>query len=279
MRKNVLALSIATMIGGLGIAGAAFAAVIPGTGAVTNTTMGLTNASALQLAPGGIGHILVVPYFTAQNGNATVLSLVNTDETNGKAIKVRFRGASNSDDILDFTLLMSPGDVWNGVVNAANPNAIAQFSTTDRTCTIPSIAAAGQPFVTNRIDPQLNATDIAKNTREGYIEIFNMADFLLQEPAAAIGIVVEHGVEHIGQPRLDANRNGRAGGSGIGECHPLIGSPCATDDPVILDRKGRAIAIGADARDDAARIDGNIKGKGQAVAVIISNQLEGTVVT
>jgi hypothetical protein len=176
MRKNVLALSIATMIGGLGIAGAAFASVIPGTGPVNNATMGVTNASALQLAPGGIGHILVVPYFTAQNGNATVLSLVNTDETNGKAIKVRFRGASNSDDILDFTLLMSPGDVWNGLVNASNPNAIAAFSTTDKTCTIPPISASGQPFVTNRIDPQLSASDIAKNTREGYIEIFNMAD-------------------------------------------------------------------------------------------------------
>jgi len=201
MRKNVLALSIATMIGGLGIAGAAFASVIPGTATVTNSTMGLTNASALQLAPGGIGHILVVPYFSAQGGNATVISLVNTDETNGKAIKVRFRGASNSDDILDFTLLMSPGDVWNGVVDAANPNAIAKFTTTDRTCTVPPLAnGVGQSFVTNRIDPQLSASDIAKNTREGYIEIFNMADIppLTATAASTSNSALYTTIKHVG---------------------------------------------------------------------------------
>ena len=61
------------------------------------------HGDALVVNDGGIGHALITPYFTAQNGNATLISLVNTDLANGKALKVRFRGASNSDDILDFT--------------------------------------------------------------------------------------------------------------------------------------------------------------------------------
>ena len=109
MKKNVLALSIAAMIGGLGFAGAASADVV---------RMATSTATALELAEGGVGHALVVPYFNAQNGNMTVLHVVNTDTANGKAVKVRFRGAANSDDILDFQVFMSPGDVWTGAVTA-----------------------------------------------------------------------------------------------------------------------------------------------------------------
>lgn len=85
MKKNVLALSIATMIGGLGFTGAAFAA-----------------AGDVSVNPNGDGHILLVPYYTVQDGNVTAFNIVNTDTKNGKAVKVRFRGASNSDDVLDF---------------------------------------------------------------------------------------------------------------------------------------------------------------------------------
>ena len=108
MKKNLLSLSIAALIGGLGVAGVANAGVAQlGTGAAAPaaTAAGLanlTNATALGISPAGIGHILMVPYFTAQNGNATLLSVVNTDTVNGKAVKVRFRGAANSDDLLDF---------------------------------------------------------------------------------------------------------------------------------------------------------------------------------
>ena len=61
-----------------------------------------TTATVLQPTPDGIGHILLVPYFSTNNGNTTLLSIVNTDVTNGKAVKVRFRSAANSDDIFDF---------------------------------------------------------------------------------------------------------------------------------------------------------------------------------
>jgi hypothetical protein len=171
MRKNALAMSIATLIGGMGFVGAASADVIPGTGAMT-----VTDATALQVNNGGVGHALITPYFSAQNGNATLISLVNTDSVNGKVVKVRFRGASNSDDILDFTVLMSPGDVWNATITAPSATAPAQIVTNDRTCTLPQLAAGvAQPFVTARLTSK-GGNDIPNNTREGYVEIFNMAD-------------------------------------------------------------------------------------------------------
>ena len=177
MKKNVLALSIAAMIGGLGFAGAASAVVINGTGkAPTAAVLGATNANAFELTNGGVGHNLIVPYFTAQGGNMTVLHLTNTDVKNGKAVKVRFRGAANSDDILDFQVLLSPGDVWTGAVTAG-ADGVAQLTTADGTCTVPTLTkGVAQSFDTRRLQGSLSAADKAAGTREGYVEIFNMAD-------------------------------------------------------------------------------------------------------
>ena len=183
MKKNVLALSIAAMIGGLGFAGAASAVVINGTGkAPTAAVLGATNAGAFELSNGGVGHNLIVPYFTAQDGNMTVLHLTNTDVKNGKAVKVRFRGAANSDDILDFQVLLSPGDVWTGAVTAG-ADGVAQLTTADGTCTVPKLTkGVAQSFDTRRLQGSLSAADKAAGTREGYVEIFNMADI----PDAAV---------------------------------------------------------------------------------------------
>lgn len=175
MKKNVLALSIAAMIGGLGFASMASAGVIVGSGGAGNMTK--PNITGFTLAQGGVGHALIVPYYTAQDGNMTVLHLVNTDAENGKVVKVRFRGASNSDDVLDFQLLMSPGDVWTGYV-LRGEDGTATLGTNDNTCSIPSFAAAGgsASFKTLRLNSALTADQQANETREGYVEIFNSAD-------------------------------------------------------------------------------------------------------
>ena len=159
------------MVGGLGLAGAASAAVIapPASGAAT----------ALRLAPEGIGHILMVPYYTAQGGNATFLNIVNTDETNGKVAKVRFRGASNSDDVFDFLLFLSPGDVWTGMVTKDAASGLANLSTPDNSCVLPKEikAVGGNKFITTRLDKK-SFNGMAAETREGYVEVLNTADLV-----------------------------------------------------------------------------------------------------
>ncbi len=189
MKKNVLALSIAAMIGGVGFAGAAFAEVVPGTGAgLTATT-----ATALQVADGGVGHALVVPYFNAQNGNMTVLHVTNTDVANGKAVKVRFRGAANSDDILDFQVFLSPGDVWTGAVTADPVTGVAQLVTADNTCTVPALQkGVNQPFITSRLNQGLVGDALSNQTREGYVEIFNMADIPVNTASGSLYTAIKH---------------------------------------------------------------------------------------
>ena len=172
MKKNVLALSIAAMIGGFGLAGTASAGVIAGgTGGLT-----ATNATTLRIADAGVGHNLLVPYFNAQNGNMSVFHVVNTDTSNGKAVKVRFRSASNSDDILDFQVFLSPGDVWTAAITRGQ-DGVAQIVTADNSCTVPKLQKnVPQSFVKLRLNQRSSSTDQANNTREGYVELFNMAD-------------------------------------------------------------------------------------------------------
>ncbi|MBN9576710.1 MAG: cell surface protein [Alicycliphilus denitrificans] len=193
MKKNVMALSIAAMIGGLGFAGVASADVIvgagTGTGADAQTVTDIqkaspaglmvkANATNLEVSRGGVGHALVVPYFNVQNGNMTVLHVTNTDQKNGKVAKVRFRSAANSDDLLDFQVFLSPGDVWTAALTA-DANGLAQIVTADTTCTVPALASGvAQSFnnSTARLPAYLDETARNALTREGYVEIFNVAD-------------------------------------------------------------------------------------------------------
>lgn len=161
MKKNVLALSIATLVGGLGFAGTAAAQAVGG----------------LEVAESGAGNILLVPYYSAQEGNLSVFHVTNTDTVNGKAVKVRFRGAANSDDVLDFQVFMSPGDVWTGIVSQNPANGLANLLTVDTTCTLPALPKEGKDFVTDRLTRSVwSDADKAAQTREGYVEILNMAD-------------------------------------------------------------------------------------------------------
>jgi len=154
MKKSTLALSIAAAIGSFGLAG--------------------TASAAMQLNANGIGHQLVFPYFSAQGDNATLLSITNTDTVNGKLVKVRFRGAANSDDLFDFQVLLSPGDVWTAAVSKDATTGLAKLATTDKSCTLP--ASVNANFNTNRLDPSATADAKANGTREGYVEVINMAD-------------------------------------------------------------------------------------------------------
>ena len=175
MKKSVLALSITAAVAGLGFAGGAQAMVAIG---------GATAGSDLFLNGDGVGHILMVPYFTAQADNSTLINLVNTDTINGKAVKVRFRGAGNSDDIYDFQVFMSPGDVWSASISKG-ADGRAKFTTTDATCSKPSASVLNSTsFVTARLDPTLTADGKANATREGYVEIFNMADIPKRDAAS-----------------------------------------------------------------------------------------------
>ncbi|MDD2545131.1 MAG: hypothetical protein PHI55_02465 [Burkholderiaceae bacterium] len=222
MKKNLLALSIAAMVGG--IAGGANAQVVANTVDITavggrlaysNAAFGSLPAAAvarqandLQINTDGTGHILFVPYFTTQSSNASLLNIVNTDLNNGKAVKLRYRGASNSDDLFDITIYLSPGDMWTANV-AVDADGVSRLVTDDKSCTLPSAAdikADGGKFKTLRVRQGANAKN---ETREGYIEILNMADIPVNLTTGSLYNAIKHvnGVAPCSSAQMDRQEN------------------------------------------------------------------------
>jgi hypothetical protein len=160
-------------------------------------------AQAVNLGADGQGQVLLYPYTTVQNkGNSffdTIITIVNSDSVNGKAVKVRFIEGKASREVLVFNLYLSPNDMWTGAVTRdLGNNPILR--TSDNSCTSPEIpivtivaggAASGfgtsvttireTPFVNFLYanpndavnDPSLN------RAREGYLEVIQMADLVL----------------------------------------------------------------------------------------------------
>ncbi len=202
MKKSLLSKSAVALATGMLAMGAAQAIVVGPAGGDINL---VAPATQLVVNASGLGHSLLVPYYTAQGGNDTYLSIVNTDMRNGKAVKIRFRGASNSDDVLDFTILLSPGDVWAAAISKPTGQDLPKLTTSDKSCTLPAIPQNGVNFNPARLHQKLTAAQQASETREGYVEIFNMADIPPQAAVAnetSANRPLYRSIEHVsGTPR------------------------------------------------------------------------------
>jgi hypothetical protein len=152
-------------------------AVLAGLGAVATT------AEAVVRNPDNTGMVLIYPYYTVQSagGNLynTYVSVTNTT-TRAKVLKVRFREGKTSAEVLDFNVYLSPNDMWVGALrpDGTGVNDPARIvSGGDLSCTDPPIPAAGEPFKNFAMTgaDALPGTTLDR-TREGYVEIFEMAN-------------------------------------------------------------------------------------------------------
>lgn len=138
-------------------------------------------AQAVAVSANGMGEVLVYPYYTVKGSLAgvpynTLLSIVNsTDST--KAVKIRFREGKASQEVLDFNIFLSPYDVWTGWLE---PSAVGGtlLKTTDNTCTLPAIPAAGVEFRNFDYKGDAAKDDSLTRLQEGYFEVFEMATYL-----------------------------------------------------------------------------------------------------
>ena len=110
-------------------------------GAATAVTMSAAHAQ-MFINEGGTGEILVLPFYSAQGGNATNVNIANTT-TDGKAVKVRIIEGENSQEVLDFNLYMSPEDNFSFGISATADGG-GMLKTGDTSCTVPAIPAEGE---------------------------------------------------------------------------------------------------------------------------------------
>jgi len=159
------------------------------------SALGVTSAAqAVNVNPNGLGQVLLYPYYTVRADNLinpynSLLSVVNTTGS-VKAVKVRFVEGKNSAEVLDFNLFLSPFDVWTAAI-IPDLGGGGKITTADKSCTLPPIPSGGVPFV-NFAYAASNADgadDSLDRTKEGYVEIIEMATYT---SGSTIGVAATH---------------------------------------------------------------------------------------
>jgi hypothetical protein len=202
-RKNLTAAVLAGLAGAVGIVG---------------------SAQAVNVNPDGTGQVLLYPYYTVNNENMTLLSVVNTSD-NAKAVKVRFLESENSAEVLDFNLYMSAYDVWTAAI-APMPDDVDQdcgfsdateglrcegplliIAADETTCTVPNLNGA-QAFLP--LEYMTDDKDMGSKTQarmnEGHFEMLEMGTLITGEvdddgndiPSWA-GVAATHGLNSSGE--------------------------------------------------------------------------------
>jgi hypothetical protein len=158
-KMKQLALAVGMVVGGMGM---------------------VPSVQAVNLATDGLGQVLIFPYYTTRAGWNTLFNITNTSNQ-VVALKVRFHEGYNSRDVFDFNVILSPYDVWNGTLSNGAGD-VPNFSTSDKTCTVPAIPAGGQSFSGGLLAYTRAAADGGPNTpdrmREGYVSITMMGTSL-----------------------------------------------------------------------------------------------------
>ena len=141
----------------------------------------MSASAQMYVDNGGLGEVLIFPFYSAENGNSTNINLVNT-MSHGKAVKIRFIEGENSQEVLDFNLYMSPGDHFSMGVSATADGG-GQVVTRDNSCTVPRFTP-GTPVAFRstlyQTDKSAAGAKVAYDntsitrTAVGYVEVIEM---------------------------------------------------------------------------------------------------------
>jgi hypothetical protein len=195
-RKKIVALAVASAISG---------------GAV----MMSAPAQAMNVSQQNVGEALIFPYYTVQNGFDTLFYITNTSDRT-TMFKIRFREARNSRETRDFNVILSPYDMWTGVVSIGGAG-VPVVRTYDKSCTAPVLAASP----TNAGATEVEFTSLAYDgtdgnplyaydkggkdsarMNEGYFEVIEMAHSTIPETQITSSNLVEYKTQHVsGTPR------------------------------------------------------------------------------
>ncbi|HEV7491462.1 MAG TPA: hypothetical protein VGO25_11685 [Rhodanobacteraceae bacterium] len=151
------------------------------------------SVSAVTLSAGGIGQALIYPYYTVNKNQDTLISVANASDVS-KAVQVRFLEGYNGRDTLDFVVYLSPHDVWTAAITQTADDGGAALTTSDRSCTFPTIPSSGVQMRsagydgTGTVPADPGPTSITR-TREGWIEFLLGADIT---PGSPTDIAITH---------------------------------------------------------------------------------------
>ena len=144
------------------------------------------SAGAVSLSRTGVGQALVYPFYTVDNNQDTLISVVNASAT-GKAVQVSFLEAYSGRHVLDLVVFLKAHDVWTAAASADATSGGAVLHTSDTSCTLPAVPGAGLAFSSASYDGSLGypndggPLDISR-VREGMLDLVVGGDIVAGSP-------------------------------------------------------------------------------------------------
>ena len=131
----------------------------------------------MYVNPDKTGQYLIYPFYTADNGNETYITVTNTTDQ-AKAVKVRILEAENSWEVRDFNVYLSPHDHFSFAISLDESGA-GKLATADNSCTVPQLQEApynGEIAFTNALFDEEENGELER-TINGHVEIIEMGQF------------------------------------------------------------------------------------------------------
>jgi len=126
----------------------------------------------------GTGQVLIFPYYTVNDDWVTTINVTNTSDST-LAVKFRLRESKNSRDVLDFTVVFSPYDVWTAWLQQDPETGATQIFTNDNSCTSPvkSVVngATANPIAYSGSQADGGGSGLGR-LRDGYVEMLVMGE-------------------------------------------------------------------------------------------------------
>jgi hypothetical protein len=149
-----------------------------------------TPSEAVRVSTTGMGQVLLFPYYTVQNDNVSLISLVNTT-TQGKAVRLNLRDARGGFVVAQLNVYLSAKDVWTAAIVGSSDSV--RLISNDLSCTAPlvTIASGGLPLTQLAFTPPSGAAPVPspESRREGYVEVIEMATIPNTTPT---GVSITH---------------------------------------------------------------------------------------
>lgn len=134
--------------------------------AVAAGSFGMVSATQAQTVSNTeTGDMAIIPYYSTQGDWITGFHITNTADE-AVAVKVRLRRDTDSADVLDINVVMSPHDVWTAYITDTADGKIT-LNTQDNTCTVPVRTGTTRTWVSPNPATYTGAT-------EGYVEVISM---------------------------------------------------------------------------------------------------------
>ncbi len=159
-------------------------------GAAALALMGTVAAAApkpVTVEKDGTGDYLIAPAYYAIANWKTELKVVNTNTTRAVAAKVVIRDSKSCDELVDFVIYLTPGDVWTGTLYEENGKVYLK-STDDSMIIGGQVASPSHPIVVGGKAITVNYDGKDPNTAldksviknvywHGYVEIFGLVNY------------------------------------------------------------------------------------------------------